>query len=205
MNARELTPLPGTEPCRGCGQPRHPLVGRIPCPTCGTVRWTLAIAGSRAPAAHLDDVLAAARSGPLELRERMGGWPVRVLHGNTPGVARVLAARLHEAGWPVEALPADWDRHGRRAGVLRDLSLLARSDALLAIWDATSVDAGRVLDLAAKRDLAIACRGVAPPHAGGIRDAWVWCSERVEQRRGRGDQHTDSSSGAEECIAGGGR
>lgn len=160
-SAETLAPLPGTEACRGCGQPRHPLVGKVPCPICGTVRWTLAVTGSRHLAHRPDLVLAAAREGLLELRERMGGWPVRVLHGDAPGVGRILATRLHQAGWPVIALLADWDRHGRRAGVLRDLSLVARADALLAVWDSASSDARRTLALAAKRDLLVVYRTVA--------------------------------------------
>lgn len=81
-----------------------------------------------------------------------------MLHGDTAGAARLLARRLLQAGWTVEAVPADWDRHGRRAGVLRDLSLLVRADALLAIWNGVSTATRTTMDLAARRQLPIACQ-----------------------------------------------
>lgn len=148
--------LPGILPCGGCRRPRHATVGRVPCPRCGTVRWTLAVTISPSLAQRPDRVLPAARAGLLDLRNRMGGWPAFTLHGDS-SVDRFLAARLTAAGWTVEAVAADWNRHGRRAGILRDLVLLARADALLAVWNGASTATRHTLDLAARRHLTVAC------------------------------------------------
>lgn len=149
------TLLPGTAPCSGCGAARHQLVGKVPCSECETVRWTLAVTGSRTLARQPSQVLDAARDGLVELRGRMGGWPALVLHGDAAGVDRLLAARLTAAGWQVQAVPADWSR-GRQAGVLRDLALVARADALLAVWDGASRGTRHTLNLAHQRSLPVA-------------------------------------------------
>jgi hypothetical protein len=147
----------GCEPCVGCRQPRNPTVGDVPCPTCGAVRWTLAVTGSRT-LTDVDQVRAAARSALAELVEHFGCNPRLTLHGNARGVDRILAAALHRARWPVQAVPADWDTHGRKAGVLRDLSMVARAVALLAVWDGTSDRTNHTISFARGRRLTIATR-----------------------------------------------
>jgi hypothetical protein len=149
--------LDGCEPCTGCGGARHPTVGKTPCVVCGAVRWTLAVTGSHS----LTDphrVRVAARCALAELVDAFGCRPCLVLHGDARGVDRILAARLAQARWPVQAVPADWDTHGRKAGVLRDLCMVARADAVLAVWDGTSAGASHTIGFARQRGLRIACR-----------------------------------------------
>lgn len=155
--------LPGCEPCVGCRQPRHATVGATPCAACGAVRWTLAVTGSRA-LTNGRQVREAARGALAELIEAFGCNPSLVLHGNAPGVDRILAARLHAAGWPVQAVPADWDTHGRKAGVLRDLSMVGRADALLALWDGTTAGTAHTIDLARNRGITVARRVITRHH-----------------------------------------
>ncbi len=55
--------------------------------------------------------------------------PVRQLfHGAAPGADQRIAIAAHQLGWPVTALPADWPRHGRAAGPIRNRQLLDRAD-----------------------------------------------------------------------------
>lgn len=48
----------------------------------------------------------------------------------------VIAAK--SAGHAVEEIPADWDRHGKAAGFLRNTTIAEQADAVLAFWDGKS-------------------------------------------------------------------
>jgi hypothetical protein len=43
-----------------------------------------------------------------------------LVHGDARGVDRIAAGIWHSWGVPVEAHPADWDSHGRGAGMIRN-------------------------------------------------------------------------------------
>ena len=47
-----------------------------------------------------------------------------LLHGGARGADRTIGRAAHQLGWPVEVLPADWRRHGRAAGPIRNRELL---------------------------------------------------------------------------------
>ena len=57
-----------------------------------------------------------------------------LLHGGARGADRAIGRAAYQLGWPVEALPADWRRHGRAAGPIRNRELLelaiSRAEAL---------------------------------------------------------------------------
>ena len=47
-----------------------------------------------------------------------------LLHGGARGADRAIGRAARQLGWPVEVLPADWRRHGRAAGPIRNRELL---------------------------------------------------------------------------------
>ena len=57
-----------------------------------------------------------------------------LLHGGARGADRTIDRAAFQLGWPVEVLPADWRRHGRAAGPIRNRELLelaiSRAEAL---------------------------------------------------------------------------
>jgi len=57
-----------------------------------------------------------------------------LLHGGARGADRAIGRAAHQLGWPVEVLPADWRRHGRAAGPIRNRELIelaiSRAEAL---------------------------------------------------------------------------
>jgi len=61
-----------------------------------------------------------------------------VLSGTARGIDRLGEAWATERGIPVERYPADWDEHGKAAGMLRNREMIAKADALIAIWDGVS-------------------------------------------------------------------
>ena len=57
-----------------------------------------------------------------------------LLHGGARGADRTIGRAAFQLGWSVEVLPADWRRHGRAAGPIRNRKLLelaiSRAEAL---------------------------------------------------------------------------
>ena len=57
-----------------------------------------------------------------------------LFHGGARGADRTIGRAAFQLGWPVEVLPADWCRHGRAAGPIRNRELLelamSRAEAL---------------------------------------------------------------------------
>ncbi len=61
-----------------------------------------------------------------ELLVRSGGRLVHLLlHGGARGADAAIARAAHQLGWSALVLPAEWRRHGRAAGPIRNRQLLA--------------------------------------------------------------------------------
>lgn len=58
------------------------------------------------------------------------------------GCARGVDQTAEKWAWyndiPVKKFPADWDKHGKAAGPMRNREMAAYADALVAIWDGES-------------------------------------------------------------------
>lgn len=57
--------------------------------------------------------------------------PVTVIHGAAKGADRIAANWAALKGHETQAFPADWTRHGKRAGILRNLEMLDRNPDLV--------------------------------------------------------------------------
>ncbi len=65
-----------------------------------------------------------------ELLARSGGRLVhRLLHGGARGADRTIGRAAHQLGWSSLVLPAEWGRHGRAAGPIRNRELLEQAIA----------------------------------------------------------------------------
>jgi hypothetical protein len=74
-----------------------------------------------------------------------------VIHGAAPGADRLAGEVARELGIPVLAFPADWDKHGRAAGPIRNAQMLreGRPHLILAFHDALEHSRG-TRDMVAK-------------------------------------------------------
>jgi hypothetical protein len=61
-----------------------------------------------------------------------------VISGCAQGVDKIAAEIAREFGLEVIEMPADWKRHGKRAGFIRNEEMAQVGDGLLAIWDGKS-------------------------------------------------------------------
>ena len=60
-------------------------------------------------------------------------------------------AKLH--GHNVTEFPADWNKHGKKAGYLRNKEMAEYADILVAFWDGESKGTKHMIDLALKHKL----------------------------------------------------
>lgn len=68
------------------------------------------------------------------------GHAVTLVHGGARGADRLAAGIAEAWGWQVETWPADWDRYGKRAGLLRNQAMVdAGADLALAFLVPLSV------------------------------------------------------------------
>ena len=61
-----------------------------------------------------------------------------IIHGCAAGVDTAAHAWARDNDLDVCRIPAEWDRYGKRAGPMRNLSMALVADALIAIWDGES-------------------------------------------------------------------
>lgn len=70
--------------------------------------------------------------------ERSGFSITKVISGTAPGVDQLGERWGAEHRVPVMRMPADWQRHGRAAGPIRNRAMAAVAKALIALWDGSS-------------------------------------------------------------------
>ena len=73
-----------------------------------------------------------------------------VISGGARGVDKAAVKIAQEEGLETEEYPADWDRHGRAAGYIRNQTIIDRADFVAAFWDGASKGTKHSIDLAMK-------------------------------------------------------
>lgn len=92
----------------------------------------------------------------LAIDARIAALPAgtTVIHGDARGADRIAAEAAARHGHTVRAMLADWDRHGRRAGIVRNLAMLdLRPDLVVAFWDGSSRGTAHTISVARQRGL----------------------------------------------------
>lgn len=68
-------------------------------------------------------------------------FDVKIIHGGASGADAIAAQLAAETSWMTPQIyPADWKRHGRAAGPIRNQQMLdeGKPDLVLAFWDGRS-------------------------------------------------------------------
>lgn len=71
-----------------------------------------------------------------------------IVSGGARGVDSWAEEEARAQGAPVRVFPADWDRHGKRAGFLRNKDIVAHADHVVAFWDGESKGTQHTMNLA---------------------------------------------------------
>lgn len=74
----------------------------------------------------------------LSAMEKLISNGFTVISGCAQGVDKIAAEIAREHGLEVIEMPADWKKHGKRAGFIRNEEMAEIADGLLAIWDGMS-------------------------------------------------------------------
>ncbi len=73
--------------------------------------------------------------------DRLGAcrWRISsIISGAARGADSLAATIARENGISLTELPADWDKHGKAAGFIRNEDIIAGCDEVLAFWDGLS-------------------------------------------------------------------
>jgi len=94
----------------------------------------------------------------LAIDQRMSELPVptHVIHGAAPGADRIAAEAAERHGHNVQPFPADWETHGRRAGVIRNVQMLdEKPDLVIAYWNGRSRGTAHTVREARRRGIPV--------------------------------------------------
>jgi len=129
-------PIRKDPPNNGPGKPPTPKGGG----------YTTIIAGSRSITS----------TAVVEEAIRRSGFKIAaVISGDAPGVDRIGAKWALKNNIPVVHMPAKWDKHGKKAGFIRNEEMAARADALIAVWDGKSPGTAHMIKVAKQRGLKV--------------------------------------------------
>lgn len=83
-------------------------------------------------------------------------WPItRVVCGMAMGADSVGWAWAFINGIPIDEFPADWNRLGKSAGILRNVTMANNAEALILLWDGRSTGSQHMLGVAHRKRLKI--------------------------------------------------
>ena len=90
--------------------------------------------------------------------------PTEVIHGGARGVDTLAEQAALIFKIPVRMFLADWDRHGRAAGVIRNREMLevGQPDLVVAMWDGTSRGTANMIELAREAGVPLVVLEVKP-------------------------------------------
>ncbi len=82
--------------------------------------------------------------------------PTHVIHGDAPGADRMAKQAAERHGHNVQPFPADWETHGKKAGILRNLRMLDEGPELvIAFWNGASRGTAHTISEAKKRGIPV--------------------------------------------------
>lgn len=90
------------------------------------------------------------------LQNKLQTDTVVIVSGHATGADSLGERYASEKGLSVELHPADWQRHGRAAGPIRNEEMALVADALIAFWDGQSRGTKNMIDTANAKGLKVA-------------------------------------------------
>lgn len=90
------------------------------------------------------------------LQNKMKEGRVVIVSGHASGADALGERYAQERHLSLEAHPADWNKHGRAAGPIRNAEMAEVADALIAFWDGVSRGTKNMIDTAKSKGLKVA-------------------------------------------------
>lgn len=79
--------------------------------------------------------------------------PIIVISGCAKGADSLGVMYAFKHKLEIIEMPADWDKHGKSAGYLRNLEMAKIADACICFWDGNSLGTKHIIGLAKKYNL----------------------------------------------------
>lgn len=84
------------------------------------------------------------------------GWPItEVVCGGAAGIDTLGKRWACENKIPVTTIMANWKKHGRSAGPIRNVEMAEQADALVAVWDGESKGTKHMIETAKSKGLRV--------------------------------------------------
>ena len=77
---------------------------------------------------------------------------IKLVSGGARGADKIAEDYAKERGIDIEIFPADWDKHGKSAGFIRNQEIWDKSDLGLAFWDGKSKGTSHSFKIAEKQN-----------------------------------------------------
>ena len=90
------------------------------------------------------------------LQNKMNTHNVIILTGHASGADTLGENFAIDHNLQCELYPADWKRHGKAAGPIRNAEMAEVADALIAFWDGQSHGTKSMIELAKRKGLQVA-------------------------------------------------
>lgn len=84
-----------------------------------------------------------------------GQTDIEIVSGTARGADQLGERYALERGYPVKRFPANWNKHGKAAGYIRNEEMAKYADALIAFWDGKSRGTMHMINLAKQYDLKV--------------------------------------------------
>lgn len=78
-----------------------------------------------------------------------------VLSGCARGADKLGEEWAKNTDIPIKRFPADWERHGRKAGFIRNCDMAREADQLVAFWDGKNKGTAHMIKEAKRRKLKV--------------------------------------------------
>lgn len=90
------------------------------------------------------------------LQHKLQEGRVVIISGHATGADALGERYAKERGLSLDAHPADWNKHGKAAGPIRNAEMAEVADALIAFWDGVSRGTKNMIDTAKSKGLKVA-------------------------------------------------
>src|SRR5258708_5174711 len=85
-----------------------------------------------------------------------------VLSGGAPGPDTAAEKAARARGLAVQIFHADWQKHGKQAGMIRNHALISAADRVVAFWDGASAGTKASIEMAKRQKKQVLIIGEEP-------------------------------------------
>lgn len=80
---------------------------------------------------------------------------IEIVSGTARGADTLGERYAKERGYSLKRFPANWEKHGRKAGYIRNKEMRDYADAVVVFWDGESRGTKHMIDLSKEKNLPI--------------------------------------------------